>query len=102
MHSVQFIDKNLFSRIIKLGISTSEISRRKFMDQKENKKTMQNQQQGYLQVILSVLVFFILFLVEIYLMINRHNELLIICGVGIGILICTYFFHERNISLSCK
>lgn len=94
MELTHFVDKNFFSRIIKLCISTSEISRRKFMDQKENKKTMQKQQQGYLQVILSVLVFFILFLVEIYLMINRHNELLIICGVGIGILICTYFFMK--------
>ena len=61
------------------------------MNQEENRKTIQKKQQGYLQIVLSVLVFFILLLVEIYLMMNMPKEILLISGLGIGILFSIYF-----------
>ena len=61
------------------------------MNQKENRKTIQKKQQGYLQIVLSVLVFLILFLVEFYLMMNMPKELIPISGLGIGMLFSIYF-----------
>ena len=61
------------------------------MNQEENRKTIQKKQQGYLQIVLSVLVFLILFLVEIYLMMNMPKEIILISGLGIGILFSIYF-----------